>query len=197
MVDSGYMKHLTTLKGIKMKNDVVNYKFIKSIVEKATGLDKNFSMVLDARKQEIQNIKNAAEMHYNQNFKYALKAISVDEMSRVKKGITVEYLKKAGITNMYALSEMRYIQIRHVEGIGPKNAKLINEYKKKIIEEVKDVVSMRLNANDPSEIEFSLIRAICIFLCHEDIREKVKPVYKGYHEELLKNIAITEEIDSN
>ncbi len=161
-----------------MEKDL-RYKEINETVRQSLLLKEKVEKILDERKDEIADIRVKAENFFQQKHREHLSGISVDILSSDRQGIRVAYLKAAGINNMYQLSQLNYSQIRKIEGIGTQGAKKINNLKHTVLDEVKNDVSLRIRAENPDECERELVKAICIFLCREDIRKEIKKLYNG------------------
>ncbi len=157
----------------------LRYREIKEIINKWLFLKERVDKILDERKDEIALIRTKGEALFQQKHREHLTNISVDILSADKQGIRVAYLKAAGINNLYELSQLNYSQIRKIEGIGPQGAKKINNLKHTVLDEVKNDVSLRIKSENPDEAERDIVRVICIFLCHEDLRKELKKLYNG------------------
>lgn len=168
---------------------------IKRITDECEAIAKKLTTIIDSRKAEIDNIRTTAEEFYQVQYVKTLSALSVDTLSVEKNGIRVAYLKDAGITNMYQLSLMNYSQIRAVEGIGTQNAKKINNLKHEIVDNLKKNIPLRISVDNPSDAALKVVKSICIFLCHDEIREDAKKLLKPL-EKLLASFEDKSAIDS-
>ena len=169
----------------------MDFNKIKKIFETAEITEKELSKIIDGRKKDIENIRLYAEEFYQERYKETLTNLSVDTLSVEKSGIRVAYLKDAGITNMYQLSLLNYSKIRAIEGIGTQNAKKINNLKNEIVDNLKRNISMRINVDNPSASAHKLVRALCVFLCREELRSDAKSILKEL-QKYSQNKSLTE-----
>ena len=169
----------------------MDFNKIKKIFETAEITEKELSKIIDGRKKDIENIRLCAEEFYQERYKETLTNLSVDTLSVEKSGIRVAYLKDAGITNMYQLSLLNYSKIRAIEGIGTQNAKKINNLKNEIVDNLKRNISMRINVDNPSASAHKLVRALCVFLCREELRSDAKSILKEL-QKYSQNKSLTE-----
>ena len=161
----------------------MDYLIIEQTLKSAEQLLYELTLTIDDRKSEIERIRIIAEKFYQMKYKSVLTNLDIETLAVEKNGIRVAYLKDAGIDNMYQLSLMNYSQIRAVEGIGTQNAKKINKLKNQIIENVKNNISLRINIDNPSDYDYALVKAICIFLCHDELRKQLKAEWKPLQNE--------------
>ena len=160
---------------ILVKKEDLKFEDIKNLIKKAESICDAFAETTDERKEEIDNIRTCTNNLFEQRFKEDLLETPIDVLSAEKDGVRIGYLRVADINNIYQLSQLNYSQIRSIEGIGPKTAKRINELKHKVVDTIKRSVSLRIDTQNPSDAEKSLLKAVCVFLCHDEIRSELKP----------------------
>lgn len=110
-----------------------SYKDIHEAYKKGKSILKNVKKLNNI--PSFKNAVEAAKAYRKSEFDRLLSKISVDEMSKIKKGIRISTLKYAGYTNMFDLQDMNYPQLISIDGIGPTNAENIL-YAKSIINEM-------------------------------------------------------------
>ena len=161
---------------------------IKKLIDHACAIDSKLRGALDIQRSEITAVRRAADAFYAAKLQSALEELDVEILAQGKQGIRVSYLKSAGISNIFQLSQMSRTQLDALEGIGTQGAAKIRETTKQIVDNTKEKLSVRINADDPRNADDALISALYTLILHEPLRASMKQLYKENHATLTKNI---------
>lgn len=164
-------------------------KQTKSLVKRTRELDCWIKTAIDAQKEEVAQLRRGADLFVNEKYKAELDAMDVDMLAQGKQGIRVSSLKSAGIRSMYQLSQMSQTQIEAVEGIGAQGAEKIFELTKEIARNTREKMSVRIDTDNPSKADDTLVSALYLLILHEDQRSFLRTLYEQHHKALTKELA--------
>lgn len=164
-------------------------KQVKNLIKRAQSIDAGFKTAVDSEKAEIASVRRAVDVFYNDKLKTELESMSVDMLSQGKQGIRVSYLKDAGISNIYELSQLSRVRIEALEGIGAQGAEKIYTLTESIVENTRKKMSVRIQVDSPSNADDTLIRALYQLIVHSEMREVMVPLYEANHKDVTKEIA--------
>ncbi len=170
-------------------SDRPDKKQVKSIIKRVNSIDTALKTAIDSQKNEIAELRRAADLFFNEKFKAELESMSVDMLSQGKQGIRVSYLKDAGISNIYELSQLSRVRIEALEGIGAQGAQKICELTDGIVENTRKKMSLRIKADSHTKADDALIRALYILIVHDKIRVDLSHIYDSNHKPVVKEIA--------
>ncbi|MBQ2756401.1 MAG: DEAD/DEAH box helicase family protein, partial [Oscillospiraceae bacterium] len=155
-----------------------DHKQVKELIKRAGETETFLRNALDSQKNEIAAVRQAADAFYNERLKNTLEGISVDILAQGKQGIRVSYLKDADITNIYQLSKLSEPVIEAINGIGDQSAKKIYTLTQQIVDNTKKKLSVRINADEPTQGDDALIRALFTLIRHDAERPQMHEIYK-------------------
>ena len=164
-------------------------KQTKSLVKRTRELDCWIKTAIDAQKEEVAQLRRGADLFVNEKYKAELDAMDVNMLAQGKQGIRVSNLKSAGIRSMYQLSQMSRTQIEAVEGIGAQGAEKIFELTQEIACNTREKMSVRIDTDNPSKADDTLVSALCLLILHEDQRDFLRTLYEQHHKALTKELA--------
>lgn len=98
-----------------------------------------------------KDIKKAADALAERQLEEFLAGMSVDELSRDKRGIRISALKNAGIENIAQLYRRSRAALENIDGIGQANAALIHSTVQTIAGTARKGMHLRLSAEDTSK----------------------------------------------
>ena len=101
-------------------------KQVKLFISRTRQIDSWLKAALDGQKEELAQLRKAADQFVQSKFQAALGAMDVDMLAQGKSGIRISYLRSAGIQNIFQLSQKTQAQIEALEGIGPQGAEKIS-----------------------------------------------------------------------
>lgn len=165
-----------------------DYKQVKDLIKQAQAVDNRLKMSLNSQRDEIANVRQTADIFYNDKLKSTLESIDVEILAQGKQGIRVQSLKDAGINNIYQLSQMTTPKLQTVNGIGYQSAGKIYSLTQQIVDNTKKKLSVRINVDSPTPADDGLIKALYTLICHENIRPQLKGLYDANHNQLQKEI---------
>ena len=164
-------------------------KQTKSLLKRTKELDNWIKTAIDAQKEEVAQLRRGADLFVNEKYKAELDAMDVDMLAQGKQGIRVSNLKSAGIRSMYQLSQMSRTQIEAVEGIGAQGAEKIFELTKEIARNTREKMSVRIDTDNPSKADDTMVSALYLLILHEDQRSFLRTLYEQHHKALTKELA--------
>ncbi len=167
-----------------------DYKQIKNILDRASAIDNAMKTALDGQAAEIAAVRRAAEAFYNNKFNAELSAMDVEMLMQGKQGIRVANLRSAGITNVYMLSQMSIPRLESIDGIGHQGAVRIYNLTQEIVENTRKKLSVRINADNPSQADDELIKALYILMAHDAMRGQFSALYNANHRQLQSELAV-------
>lgn len=156
-------------------------KQVKHLIASARSIDAELKAAIDAQKAEIAQLRRAADTFYNEKRKAELASIDLDILAQGKSGIRVSNLKSAGIQNIFELSQMSRAQIESVDGIGTQGAAKIYDLTKEIVKNTQEKMSLRIQADSPTEADNLLVSALYLLIVHEEQRPALRALYEQHH----------------
>ena len=161
---------------------------IKSLVKRATDLDAAYKKLIDSGSGQIVQVRKAAQALYDDRLKSALETMDTEHLSKGKQGIRVSLLTDAGIKNIWQLSRMSCAQIEAVKGVGEQTARKVTETVKQIVENTKENLRIRINADNPVEADTDLVRALYIMIKSKPLIAKAKGIFDVNHKPLMSEV---------
>ena len=161
---------------------------IKSLVKRATDLDAAYKKLIDSESGQIVQVRKAAQALYDDRLKSALEAMDTEHLSKGKQGIRVSLLTDAGIKNIWQLSRMSCAQIEAVKGVGEQTARKVTETVKQIVENTKENLRIRINADNPVKADTDLVRALYIMIKSKPLIAKAKGIFDVNHKPLMSEV---------
>ena len=164
-------------------------KQVKNLISRSQEIHSRLKAALDAEKEELAQLRRAADQFVNDKFQAVLEAMDVEMLAQGKSGIRVSCLRSAGIRNIRQLSQMTKPQIEALEGIGAQGAGKIHELTKKITSNTRQKLSLRIQADDPTPADDALVRALHLLLVHHRQRTELHRIYELHRKPLAKELA--------
>ena len=161
---------------------------IKSLVKRATDLDAAYKKLIDSESGQIVQVRKAAQALYDDRLKSALEAMDTEHLSKGKQGIRVSLLTDAGIKNIWQLSRMSCAQIEAIKGVGEQTARKVTETVKQIVENTKENLRIRINADNPVKADTDLVRALYIMIKSKPLIAKAKGIFDVNHKPLMSEV---------
>ena len=161
---------------------------IKSLVKRATDLDAAYKKLIDSESGQIVQVRKAAQALYDDRLKSALETMDTEHLSKGKQGIRVSLLTDAGIKNIWQLSRMSCAQIEAVKGVGEQTARKVTETVKQIVENTKENLRIRINADNPVKADTDLVRALYIMIKSKPLIAKAKGIFDVNHKPLMSEV---------
>lgn len=117
---------------------------------------------LDGLEQRSRTeVQTAADKIAADGSKELLNTISVDELSRYKKGVRIKTLHDAGFHTIADIIKAHPYQLSAINGISPEGAQEIKKAADTIAKTAQDGIKIRLSADDKSPAATALVTALC------------------------------------
>ena len=171
---------------------VPDKKQIKLLIKSVRQTDSELLSAIEARKDDIAQLRRAADQFIQENRKAELESMDVEMLAQGKQGIRVSYLKNAGIHNIYQLSQLSRTQIEALDGIGAQGAAKIYELTKQIVKNSRENLSVRIQADDPDKADDVLVTALYRLVVGEQHRNQFEILYETHHKALMKELALAQ-----
>lgn len=171
-------------------------KQIKSNIKQTQQIDRRLKAALDGGREELAQLRRAADQFLNARIQASLEAMDVDMLTQGKQKIRVSYLRSAGVQNMWQLSKMSRQQIEDLDGIGAQGATAIYDLTKQIVKNAKEKLSVRIQSDSPTKADDALVAALYCVIVHGQQRQQIKSLYEGHHKPLAKEIAAAQKAAS-
>ena len=171
-------------------------KQIKNNIKQTREIDSRLKAALDGEKEELIQLRKAADLFLEERFKAALQEMDVEMLSQGKQKIRVSYLRTAGIQNMWQLSKMTRQQIEALDGIGPQGAAAIYDLTKQIVKNSREKLSVRIQTDQPTKADDALVIALYRLIAHGKQRVEFQRIYDQNHKALTKEIATAQKATS-
>lgn len=155
---------------------------IKKLIKLATDTDAGYKKIIDAEGSQIMAVRNAAQAMYSDRLKTALMAMDTEHLAKGKQGIRVSLLVDAGIKNIWQLSQMSCGQIEAIHGVGTQTAQKICDTVKQIVENTKENLRVRINADNPGKADTDLVKALYVYIKSKPVRASAKRIYDTCHD---------------
>ncbi len=163
-------------------------KQIKKNIEQISKIDTWLKEALDGEKEDLAQLRKAADQFLSAKIQTALEAMDVEMLTQSKQKIRVSYLRAANIENMWQLSKMSQQQIEDLDGIGPQGAAAIYVLTKQIVENAKEKLSVRIQAEAPTKADDALVATLHCLIVHSQQRIQIHDIYQRHHKVLTKEI---------
>lgn len=173
---------------IKKNNSYIFYNNNSNIlINEENTYNKLLTQISNIRLIE-SNLKNDIIKAINayRTFKVtsSLKEISVNELSKAKKGIRVKLLIEAGIVNYLDLYSYSAIQISSINGISYDNALTIKRIIKSHVDQIFENTKIKLTYDDKGKIQTEIVADIYKFLHYSDYFEQLNKLETAYNNKL-------------
>lgn len=171
-------------------------KQIKTNIKQTSKIDNWLKTALDEEKNELAQLRKAADQFLEARFQETLQEMDVEMLSQGKQKIRVSYLRSAGIENMWQLSKLTRQQLEALDGIGAQSAAKIHDLTKQIVKNSRDKLSVRIRSDNPTKADDALAIALYRLLVHNQQREQLRRIYEQHHKALTKEMAVAQKATS-
>ncbi len=161
---------------------------IKKLIKRAKDIDAGYKKLIDSEGEQIVSVRKSAQALYNDRLKSSLEAMDTEHLAKGKQGIRVSLFTDAGIENIWQLSQMSYNQIVAIKGVGEQTAQKVSATVKQIVENTKENLRVRINADNPNKADEDLVKALYVLIKCKPLRESAKALYEANHTPLLKEL---------
>lgn len=131
-----------------------------------------------------KDIKKAADALARQQLIRLLSGMSVDELSRDRRGIRVSALKNAGIENLGQLYKRSKGSLENIDGIGQTNAAMIYSTVQTIASTAREGMRLRLSADEESPELLRLIPLLHRYAAASHARMAAEELLADFGEEI-------------
>lgn len=160
----------------------------KRLIKQATDSDAGYKKMIDSESSQVVAVRQAAQAFYNDRLRATLEAMDTEHLAKGKQGIRVSLFTDAGISNIWQLSQMSYSQIEAIKGVGAQTAQKVTATVKQIVENTKENLRVRINADNPNKADLTLVKALYVMIKCRPLREKAKSIYEANHKPLLAEL---------
>lgn len=150
---------------------------VKSLSERAMSQLAGFKTIVDAERNERENVRLKAQALFDDRYKTALENIEIEHLSKGKQGIRVSLLREKGYTNMWQIKNLSFSQICAIEGIGEQSARKILDITQQTAENTKENLKVRINIDTPTKADEDLVKAIYIMIKNAPLRVEAASLY--------------------
>lgn len=171
-------------------------KIIKQNIKRTEQQDRWIKSALDGEREEIAQLRKAADQFLNAKYQSALESMDVEMLSQSKQKIRISYLRSAGIDNIWQLSRMSRQQIEDLDGIGAQGAAAIYDLTKQIAKNAKEKLSVRIQTDSPTKADDALVAALYCVILHQEQRQKLQSIYERHHKPISKQIPMAQKAAS-
>lgn len=161
---------------------------IKRLIKQARDTDAGYKKLIESEAAQVLSVRQAAQGLYNDRLRTTLEAMDTEHLAKGKQGIRVSLLVDAGIKNIWQLSRMTSAQIEAIKGVGAQSALKITETVKQIVENTKENLRVRINADNPNKADTDIIKALYIYLRCKPLREQARGLYEANHNPLMSEL---------
>ena len=164
-------------------------KQIKANIRQTQQIDRRLKAALDEERDDLAQLRKAADQFLNAKIQATLESMDVEMLTQGKQKIRISYLRTAGIQNMWQLSKMSRQQLEALNGIGTQGAAAIFDLTKQIVKNAKEKLSVRIQADDHTNADNTLVAALYRVIVHSQQRLQLEKLYQQHHKLLTKEIS--------
>ena len=163
---------------------------IKQMIAEATRIDAGLLALQNTEKEQRRTAQQAAQALYDDRIRKALEQMDVEHINNGKQGIRVGLLRENGIENIWQLSQKSYQQLNNLEGLGDQSVRKIQDTVKGIVENTKETARIRIQMENPEQVDDDLIRALYIRIHAKPLRDQCTALYKENHKPLQQELTM-------
>lgn len=170
--------------------DVGNFTFADAsrIVDAIAKKDREISRMIGSHDGYDREIRNLSDRYMGEIIDAALEDTPIEELAKVKKGVKVNVLKKAGINNVKQLKLMTSRALNEIPGIGGTSSRIIRDAYNIIVENVKDNTALKLSPDHKSFTATKLLEATYEAQKAKQASQEAEDLYNSTHDEIQKLI---------
>ncbi|MDO4418929.1 MAG: DEAD/DEAH box helicase [Ruminococcus sp.] len=169
---------------------------VKELAAKANAQLAGFKAIIDSESIEREAVRIKAQALFDDRLKTALEAIEVEHLARGKQGIRVALLREKGYTNMWQISKLGFSQICAIEGLGEQSARKILDIAKETLENTKENLRVRINADSPVKADEELVKALYVMIKNQPLRSECASVYGENHQAVNSELSAVKKAKS-
>lgn len=161
----------------------------KKVIKTHQDLLNSLSNVIKREDKLISSVVLAANSLAEQEVALLLKDISIDELSREKKGLRIKTLKDAGYSTLADINKATPTALSAVNGISEEAAKEIKRISADIAKKSRSEVKIKLNADNRTSYSGALAAAVCAYKADMATFEKCRSIYDVNFDSVNKALA--------
>ena len=166
---------------------------VKSMIAAAKRIDSKLQEVQGSEEAYRRAAQTAAQSLYDDRIRKELEQMDVEHLNSGKLGIRTSLLRNAGIETVWQASQLSYQQICDVDGLGEQSAQKIQEVIKQITENTRNTTRIRIQIEDPGQVDDALIRSLYQMLRSRPLREQAKDLYRRHHDDLQQELRLAKQ----
>jgi len=154
---------------------------VKSMMDTVSMIDAKLQTISSSEDEHRKSAQKAAQTLYDTRIREALEEMDIEHINKGKQGIRVSLLSDAGIENVWQASKLSLREICDIDGLGEQSAMKILDIVKKIVQNTKATIRIRIRMENPDPADDELIRALYTRIYARPMCEQAKVIYKNNH----------------
>ncbi|MBQ3552561.1 MAG: DEAD/DEAH box helicase [Clostridia bacterium] len=163
---------------------------VKTVIKRSSQIDALLGEIIGSKDMQLQAAQDAAQRLYDDRIRRALEKMDVEHINKAKQGIRISLLRKAGVLNIWQASQLSFRRICDIDGLGEQSAYKIQDIVEQITQNTKNTIRIRIEAENPGEVDDALIRALAVLIHSRPILEKCEVIYKENHTQLQQELTL-------
>ena len=163
---------------------------VKDMIARATRIDEGLLAMQGTEKEHRRAAQLSAQALYDDRIRTALEEMDIEHINNGRQGIRVSLLREGGIENIWQLSQKNYQQLCAIDGLGDQSVRKILDTVKGIVENTKQTARIRIQMENPGEVDENLIRSLYVRIHAKTLREQGKALYKIHHKPLQQELTL-------
>ena len=165
---------------------------VKALLAEATRIDKGLQAMQNSEKEQRTAAQQAAQALHDHRIRTALEQMDVEHINRGKLGIRVSLLREQGIETVWQLSQKSFQQLCTIDGLGEQSVRKIQDTVKQILENTKKTARIRIQAENPGQVDDDLVKALYLRIHARPLRERGKALYQAHHKPLQQELILSQ-----
>ena len=163
---------------------------VKALIAEATRIDTGLRAMQNTEQEQRKAAQKAAQALYDNRIQTELEQMDVEHINRARQGLRVGVLREHGIENIWQLSQKSFQQLCAIDGLGEQSARKIVDTVRSIVENTKDTIRIRIQPENPAQVDDDLIKALYVRIYAKSLREQGKALYQAHHKALQQELAL-------
>lgn len=163
---------------------------VRSMMDAASQIDGKLQQIRSSEDAQRRAAQEAAQRLYDARIRKALEQMDVEHLNKGKQGIRVGLLRSSGVENIWQASQLSYRQICDIDGLGEQSAAKIMEIIKQITRNTKDTIRIRIQMENPGQVDDDLIRALYVAIRSRPLRDQGKALYQNNHKAVQQELVL-------
>jgi len=164
---------------------------VKTMITEAIRIDAGLQTMQNSDKNHRRIAQQAAQALYDDRIQKALEQMDVEHINRGKQGLRVGLLRDNGIENIWQLSKKNFQQLCAIDGLGDQSVRKILDTVKQIVENTKETIRVRIQSENPGQVDDDLIKALYIRIHAKSLCERGKTLYTAHHKPLQQELTLS------